>query len=70
MTQIASKAFWDIALRVSPAPAGFICILVAARMTVRTGGPFSALIVEGAVLLGLAVFLVRRYLVTPPDESA
>lgn len=65
-----NKTVWDIALRATPAPGGFICIAIAARMTPGTGGPFVALLIEGAVLIGLAVFLLRRYLTTPPDRPS
>ena len=69
MGQLTDKTVWDLILRATPALGGFICILIAARMTDRSGGPFIALLIEGAVLIGLAVFLVRRYLTTPPEGS-
>ena len=64
-----NRMAWDITLRATPALGGLICIVIAARMTSRTGGPFVALLIEGAVLVGLAVFLVRRYLATPPADD-
>jgi hypothetical protein len=67
---MVNKMAWDIALRAAPAPGGFICVAVAARMTPGAGAQFAALLIEGAVLIGLAVFLVRRYLTTPPDHPA
>jgi len=70
VAQFTNKTAWDIALRAIPALGGSICILTAARMTSRTGGPFIVLLIEGAVLVGLAVFLVRRYLSTPPDQPS
>jgi len=55
----------DIALRCAPAVAGIVCIVVAARMTSPSESTFALLVIEGLALIGLAVFLVRRYLKTP-----
>jgi len=55
----------DIALRCSPALAGIACFVVAARVTAPPQPMFVALVVEGIALLGLAAFLVWRYLKTP-----
>ncbi len=55
----------DIVLRCSPALAGIACFLVAARVTVPPQPMFVVLVLEGFALIGLAAFLVRRYLKTP-----
>ncbi|MFW6103098.1 MAG: hypothetical protein ACOC7M_02250 [Chloroflexota bacterium] len=70
MAHFTNKTAWDLALRATPALGGFLCIFIAARMTSRSGGPFITLLIEGAVLIGLAIFLLRRYLTRPPDGSA
>ena len=57
----------DIALRAIPALAGIICLVVAFRMTYPSHATFVLLVVEGLALLGLAAFLVRRYLKTPAE---
>lgn len=56
----------DMVLRTMPGFAGVICVMVAFRMTSPAHATFVLLVVEGVVLIGLAVFLVRRYLKTPP----
>ncbi len=55
----------DIALRASPAIAGIVCFVVAGRVTAPPQPLFLVLVLEGIALLGLAAFLVRRYLKTP-----
>lgn len=57
----------DIVMRAMPGLAGIACIVVAFRMTIPTQATFVLLVMEGVVLIGLAVFLVRRYLRTPPS---
>lgn len=57
----------DIVLRAVPGVAGIACIVVAFRMTIPAHSTFVLLVMEGVVLIGLAVFLVRRYLRTPPS---
>ena len=59
----------DIAVRCAPAIAGIVCIAVAARMTQPSESVFALLVIEGIALIGLAVFLVRRYLRTPADPE-
>lgn len=59
----------DIAVRCTPAVAGIVCILVAARMAHPSESVFALLVIEGIALIGLAVFLVRRYLRTPADPE-
>lgn len=61
----ASNLHKDIALRCAPGLGGIVSIIVAARMTVWMGGPFVLLTLEGLALIGLAIYLVRRYLTTP-----
>ena len=60
-----SKLHRDIALRCAPGLGGVVSIIVAARMTVWMDGPFILLTLEGLALIGLAIYLVRRYLTTP-----
>jgi len=55
----------DIAVRCAPAMGGIVCLMVAARMTSSSEATFALLVIEGVALIGLAVFLVRRYLRTP-----
>ena len=55
----------DIALRSMPALPGIICLIVAFRMANPSQAIFVLLVAEGVVLLGLAAFLIRRYLTTP-----
>ncbi len=55
----------DIALRSSPALAGIVCLVVAARVTAPPQPLFIVLLLEGIALVGLAAYLVRRYLKTP-----
>ena len=57
----------DIALRSIPALAGIICLVVAFRMTSPSQSLFVILMAEGVALVGLAAFLVWRYLKTPPE---
>lgn len=59
----------DVAVRCTPAVAGIVCILVAVRMAQPSESVFALLVIEGFALIGLAVFLVRRYVKTPetPD---
>lgn len=57
----------DLVLRSIPALAGIICLVVAFRMTAPSHATFVLLAVEAAALFGLAAFLVRRYLKTPPE---
>jgi hypothetical protein len=57
----------DIALRCVPAVGGVVCMVVAAKMTSASESTFALLVIEGVALIGLAVFLVIRYLKTPPD---
>ena len=59
----------DIAVRCTPAVAGIVCIVVAARMTQPSQSIFALLVIEGVALIGLAVFIVRRYLKTPPEPD-
>jgi len=59
----------DIAVRCSPALAGIVCIVVAAMMTQPAQSTFALLVIEGVALIGLAFFLVRRYLKTPADPE-
>ena len=65
MSNSASKLHRDIALRCAPGLGGVVSIIVAARMTVWMDGPFVLLTLEGLALIGLAIYLVRRYLTTP-----
>ena len=67
MTNAVSSFQKDIAVRCSPALAGIVCMVVAARMTSPSESTFAFLLVEGVALISLAVFLVRRYLKTPAD---
>ena len=55
----------DVALRASPAVAGIVCLVVAGSVTAPPQPMFVVLVLEGIALLGLAAFLVRRYLKTP-----
>ena len=59
----------DVAVRCTPALAGIVCILVAARMAQPSESVFALLIIEGIALMCLAVFLVRRYVKTPADSD-
>ena len=59
----------DIAVRCMPAVAGIVCILVAARMALPSESVFVLLVIEGIALIGLAVFLVKRYVKTPADSD-
>ena len=59
----------DIAVRCTPAVAGIVCIVVAARMSHPSQSTFALLVIEGVALVGLAVFIVRRYLKTPPEPD-
>jgi len=59
----------DIALRCTPALAGIVCIVVAARMAHPSQSIFALLVIEGLALIGLAVFLVWRYVKTPADTE-
>jgi len=54
-------------MRCAPALGGIVCVVVAAKMTSPSESTFALLVIEGVALIGLAVFLVRRYLKTPPD---
>lgn len=65
MTNAASNFRKDIAVRCAPAVGGIVCLVVAARMTGSSESTFALLVIEGVALVGLAVFLVRRYLKTP-----
>ena len=65
MSKSDSKLHRDIALRCAPGLGGVVSIIVAARMTVWMDGPFILLTLEGLALIGLAIYLVRRYLTTP-----
>ncbi|MBN1856748.1 MAG: hypothetical protein JW846_07345 [Dehalococcoidia bacterium] len=69
MTNTASSFRKDIAVRCSPAIAGIVCMVVAARMTNPSQSIFALLVIEGVALIGLAVFLVRRYLKTPESPE-
>ena len=46
---------------------GIVCMVVAAKMTSPSESTFALLVIEAVALFGLAVFLVRRYLKTPPE---
>ena len=59
----------DVVVRCTPALAGIVCILVAARMAQPSESVFVLLVIEGIALIGLAAFLVRRYLKTPTDSD-
>ena len=59
----------DIALRCIPGIAGLVCLVVAFRMTNPSDATFVLLMAEGIALIGLAVFLVRRYLKTPASPD-
>ncbi|TFH34679.1 MAG: hypothetical protein E4G93_04940 [Dehalococcoidia bacterium] len=67
MTNAVSSSRKDIAVRCAPAIAGMVCMVVAARMTSPSESTFALLVIEGVALIGLAVFLVRRYLKTPAE---
>lgn len=69
MANAISNVRRDIALRCTPALAGIVCIVVAARMTSPSESVFALLMIEGLALIGLAVFLVRRYLKTPESSE-
>ncbi len=66
MAQIDGRFRKNVVLRALPGLAGIVCILVAFRMTIPAQATFMLLVIEGVVLIGLAVFLVRRYVMTPP----
>ena len=59
----------DIALRCIPGLAGVVCLVVAFWMTNPSHATFVLLVAEGVALLGLAAFLVRRYLKTPASPE-
>lgn len=65
MAKAISSFRKDIAVRCAPAVGGIVCLVVAARMTGSSESTFALLVIEGVALVGLAVFLVRRYLKTP-----
>ena len=65
MAKAVSSFRKDIAVRCAPAMGGIVCLMVAARMTSSSEATFALLVIEGVALIGLAVFLVRRYLRTP-----
>ncbi|MCK5213349.1 MAG: hypothetical protein KAQ74_05435 [Dehalococcoidia bacterium] len=67
MTNAASSLRKDIAVRCVPALGGIVCMVVAARMSTPSQSTFALLVIEGAALIGLAIFLVRRYLKTPAE---
>jgi hypothetical protein len=69
VAQAISSVRRDIALRCTPALAGIVCIVVAARMTSPSESTFALLVIEGLALIGLAGFLVRRYLKTPESPD-
>ena len=67
MENAVSSSRKDVALRCAPAIGGIVCMVVAAEMTSPSESTFALLVIEAVALFGLAVFLVRRYLKTPPD---
>lgn len=59
----------DIALRCIPGLAGIVCLVVALRMTSPSQATFVLLVAEGVALVGLAAFLLWRYLKTPTSPE-